>query len=131
MSYGGVDLEVDALVSTVANLIVVTTGVAAIDTLGAALEQVTLTPLVAERIAGALREALVLSDPLHRAELIARWQEAERSNVPFGRIVVDESAVHLGIEPIGAGALVSVLWRHVPALIWQLEVVAMPLRRQG
>ena len=79
MSYGGVDLEVDALVSTVANLIVVTTGVAAIDTLGAALEQVTLTPLVAERIAGALREALVLSDPLHRAELIARWQEAELS----------------------------------------------------
>lgn len=122
---------VDAVVATMANLVFVTTGPAACQTLGVLPEQVALTPIVALRIAEILRACLGSPTPGERSAQVEEWQAAERARIPGGRLVLDASAAHIGIEPLGAGTLVSVLWENVPALIWQLEAVAIPMRAQG
>lgn len=119
---------VDALVSSMANLIFVTTGPAACEALNLFPNQVALTPVVAERIAEVLRVVLQYPDVGTRAAIVEEWQMGELACVPGGRVEVDEHAVHVGIEPIGAGILVSVLWPHVPVLVWQLDQVARRMR---
>lgn len=112
---------VDALVSTMGGVVFVTTGQLACDRFGAAANQVALTPLVARRIAEILRATLGTPDLEERRALCAAWQEEENPHIPHGRVLLDQEAVHLGIEPLGAGFLVTVAWEHVPGLILQLE----------
>lgn len=124
-----VALPVDAVVSTMARLVFVTTGQAACHALGEFPSQVALTPVVAFRIAEVLRAIAQHSDLQMRAAIVAEWQADEMLHVPHGRVLVEQYAVRFGIEPIGAGALVSVLWEHVPAVIRHLEDYADLLRR--
>ncbi|MEO1697057.1 MAG: hypothetical protein AAFU73_07170 [Planctomycetota bacterium] len=121
------DWTVDTVVVTQANLVFLTTGPAACATLGLLPNQVALTPLVALRVADVLWRALEATDEFSRADVVREWQLEERVAVPHGRVVVEPRAAHIGIEPLGSGVLVSVLWEHVPALAWQLEAVARPL----
>ena len=112
---------VDALVSTMTGVVFVTTGQLACEALGTSLCQVAFTTRVARGIAALLRESLQESSLDGRQQLCAAWQAEEDTRVPSGRVLMDQRAVHLGIEPLGAGTLVTVMWEHVPALILQLE----------
>lgn len=115
---------VDAPVATMAGVVFVTTGQMACDAIGATPCQVALTPLVARRIAELLRACLVERSLEGRQQQCADWQAEEDRHVPSGRVVMDQLAAHIGIEPLGAGTLVSVQWEHVPGLILQLESAA-------
>lgn len=121
-------LPVDALVSSMAQVIFVTTGPAACATFGEAPVQIALTPMVAERMACALRDAAQYPDLGSRQALLELWQSQELQFMPHGRILASEAGVHVCIEPLGAGEYVGVRWEHVPALIWQLEWVVAELR---
>lgn len=123
------DVPVDALVSSVAGLVLVTTGHLAAEVLDEVPREVALTPLVAFRIAELLRVVVQYSDFGARARIAGLWQEEESPYMPQGRVVVEETCVRFGIEPIGAGALVAVLWEHVPAVISHLEHFAEAHRR--
>ena len=112
---------VDALVSTMSGVVFVTTGQTACETLGASPSQVAFTARVARSIAVLLRTSLEERSLDGRQQLRAVWQAEEDERVPSGRVTMDLRAVHLGIEPLGAGTLVTVMWEHVPALILQLE----------
>ena len=114
-------LPVDAVVSTMAQLIFVTTGQVACDEFDEFPTQVAFTPRVARRVAEVLRFTLQYPDLVTRQAIVAQWQAEEDPHVPHGRLLMDESAIRFGIEPIGAGALIVVGWAHVPALIYQLE----------
>lgn len=111
----------DALVAVQAGLIFVTTGQMACSQLGAALDQVALTSTVAWRIAAALREALQHSGMHERRVSVGVWSASEAASMPHGKIVVDDRFVQIGIEPLGAGARVTVAWEYVPGLIVSLE----------
>ncbi len=111
----------DALVAVQAGLIFVTTGQMACHQLGAELDQVALTPTVAWRIAEALRETLQHADMHERQLFIGVWSASEIAAMPHGIIALDERFVQVGIEPIGAGARVTVAWDFVPGLIVSLE----------
>lgn len=115
---------VDALVTTLAGVVFVTTGQHACDSLGEFPAQVALTPLVARRIAQALRDVLPYPGLEERLSVVAAWQAEELPHVPHGRLELDFLAVRFGIEPLGAGTLVAVRWEHVPGLILQLEAAA-------
>ena len=111
-----------------AQLVFVTTGQAACDEFDEFPVQVALTPVVACRVAEALRVTLEHSDLQTRAAIVAQWQADENPHLPHGRLVIDGKAVHIGIEPLGAGALITVGWAYVPALILQLEAAAARIR---
>ncbi len=112
---------VDAPVSTMSGVVFVTTGQIACETLGTSPCQVAFTTRVARSIAVLLRTSLQEPGLDGRQQLCAVWQAEEDARVPSGRVIMDQRAVHLGIEPLGAGTLVTVMWEHVPALILQLE----------
>ena len=110
----------DALVNVYSGLIFATTGELASHELNITPEQVALTPAVALRIAGVLREVLELEEHSEREAALGIWSSHEVALMPYGRVIMDESAVHFGIEPLGAGALVTVQWDHVPGLVASL-----------
>ena len=112
---------IDAPVSTMSGVVFVTTGQIACETLGASPSQVAFTARVARSIALLLRTSLQERSLDGRLRLCAAWQAEEDGRVPSGRVIMDDRAVHLGIEPLGAGTLVTVMWEHVPALVLQLE----------
>lgn len=112
---------VDAPVSTMSGVVFVTTGQTACETLGTSPCQVAFTARVARSIAALLRTSLQEPSLDGRQQLCAVWQAEEDARVPSGRVIMDQRAVHLGIEPLGAGTLVTVMWEHVPALVLQLE----------
>lgn len=112
---------VDAPVSTMSGVVFVTTGRIACESLGVSPDQVAFTTRVAQSIAVLLRTSLQERSLEGRQQLCAVWQVEEDARVPSGRVIMDQRAVHLGIEPLGAGTMVIVMWEHVPALILQLE----------
>ena len=112
---------VDAPVSTMSGVVFVTTGQIACETLGMSPCQVAFTARVARSIAVLLRTSLQEPSLDGRQQLCAAWQAEEDARVPSGRVIMDQRAVHLGIEPLGAGTLVTVMWEHVPALVLQFE----------
>jgi len=118
----------DAIVSGGGGLVFVTTGELACAALGAYPDQVALTPVVALRVAEVIRVVLQYPDLATRAAIVDEWQVGESLAVPHGRVLVDARAVHVGIEPLGAGTLVSVLWEHVPGFVWQVEYMARQLQ---
>ena len=122
------DYPVDAIVSSVASLVFVTTGQLAVDALDEIPGDVALTPIVALRITELLRVTLQYPDLGARQRIARLWQDEESPHVPHGRVVVEESCVRFGIEPIGAGALVAILWHHVPAAILHIEHFAQAHR---
>lgn len=118
----------DAIVAGGGGLVFVTTGGIACARLGAFPDQVALTPVVALRIGEVLRVVLQYPDLGSRVAILDEWRAGESLAVPHGRVVVDEAAAHVGIEPLGAGTLVSVLWEHVPGFVWQIEYMARQLQ---
>ena len=100
----------DALVAVQAGLIFVTTGPWACTELGADLDQVTLTPSVAWRITQALRECLQHPGLGERRIAIDVWSASEAVAMPHGQILLTDRFLQIGIEPIGAGARVTVGW---------------------
>ncbi|MEM9801978.1 MAG: hypothetical protein AAGA20_16750 [Planctomycetota bacterium] len=114
-------LQVDAAVGIAAKLVYVTTGPQASRRMGEDVMQVALTPVVAARIAEILKVVLQYADLIQRQEIVAAWSAGEATQFPQGRVEVDLLCVRIGIEPLGAGARVVVLWEHVPALVLQLE----------
>lgn len=114
-------LPTDALVSFQAGLVFATTGQVACNELGAELNQVALTPAVAWRIAAALREMLEYGGIEARRGILSLWHTHEVQAIPHGRILLDERAVQVGIEPLGAGVFVTVGWAFVPGFILALE----------
>ncbi len=114
----------DAIVSVYGGLIFATTGQMACYELNATAEQVALTPAVALRIAGVLREALAFGDLEKRQLALQVWTASEMAAMPHGRVLFEEAGVQFGIEPLGAGALVTVQWAYVPGLIASLENAA-------
>ncbi len=121
------DYPVDALVSSMASLIFVTTGHAACAALDEFPNQISLTPTVALRIAEVLRCLLQYPELGSRSALVDQWNEDEEPYIPHGRVLVDPQGARIGIEPLGAGVMVPALWEHVPALVLQLEQVAEQL----
>jgi hypothetical protein len=117
-------------VSSTGNLVFLTTGQQACDVLGESPSQLALTPVVALRIAEVLRVILQYPDLATRAAIVEEWQDGERPHVPHGCLAMDPMAVRVGIEPLGAGVLVAVMWEHVPALIVHLEHHASMLRQR-
>lgn len=111
----------DALVAVQAGLIFVTTGQMACYELSADLDQVALTPAVAWRIASALRDALQHSSIEERKISVGVWDASEKVAMPHGRIQLNDRLIQIGIEPLGAGARVTVGWDYVPGLIVSLE----------
>ena len=114
----------DALVTVYGGLVFATTGQMACYELNAPLDQVALTPAVALRIASILRETLNHGDIRERDLAVQVWSASEAAAMPHGRVVVAESHICFGIEPLGAGALVTVQWAYVPGLIVSLENAA-------
>ncbi|QDV06222.1 hypothetical protein Poly30_17290 [Planctomycetes bacterium Poly30] len=114
----------DAPVSVYSGLVFATTGQMACYELNAPLDQVALTPAVALRIAAVLRETLQYGDLRERDHAVQVWSASEAAAMPHGRVLVSESCIQFGIEPLGAGALVTVQWAYVPGLILALENAA-------
>ena len=121
----------DAVVVVAANLVYVSTGVQARSQLGETQTQVALTSVVAHRIAEILKVSLQYPDLATRQSLIEAWSSGEARQVPHGSVEIDMECVRIGIEPLGAGARVAILWQHVPALILCLEHYSRSLRRQS
>ena len=117
-------LPADAPVTVYGGLVFATTGQMACYELNAPLDQVALTPAVALRIATILRETLLYGDTRERDMAVQVWSASEAAAMPHGRVLVHEPCVQFGIEPIGAGALVTVQWAYVPGLIVALENAA-------
>lgn len=107
-----------------AQLIFVTTGEAACGEFNEFPVQVALTAVVARRIAEVLRVTLQHPDLETRQAIATQWQADEQPHVPHGRLLVSADAVRIGIEPLGAGALITVGWHYVPGFILQLEAAA-------
>ena len=124
-------LTTDAVVVVAANLVYVTTGTQACAHLRESATQVALTPVVAHRIAEILKVSLQYADLPTRQSLVEAWGAGEVTQVPHGSVQINMDSVRFGIEPLGAGARVAVLWQHVPALILCLEHYSSMLRRQG
>lgn len=117
-------LPVDAPVTVYGGLVFATTGPMACHELNAALDQVALTPSVALRIATALRETLDVAEIREREHAVEVWMASEAAAMPRGRVIVSDVGIQFGIEPLGAGALVTVQWVFVPGLIASLENAA-------
>jgi len=124
-------LTTDAVVVAAANLVYVTTGTQACAHLREYATQVALTPVVAYRIAEILKVSLQYADLPTRQSLVEAWGAGEATQVPHGSVQIDMQCVRFGIEPLGAGARVTVLWQHVPALILCLEHYSAALRRKS
>ncbi len=117
----------DALIGETAGLVFLTTGAAACEALDEVPVQVALTPMLAFRLSEILKAALQYPDHETRGALIEEWSAGERVSVPFAALDVDDRSVRVGIEPLGAGSRVAVLWEHVPGLTLQLAVTAKRL----
>lgn len=117
----------DALIGETGGLVFLTTGSAACEALDEVPVQVAITPMIAFRLAEILKVALQYPDRETRLKLIADWSETERAAVPHAVLEVDERCVRVGIEPLGAGCSVAVLWEHVPGLTFQLAEAAKRL----
>lgn len=115
---------VDAPVTVYGGLVFATTGPMACHELNAALDQVALTPSVALRIATVLRETLDVAEIREREHAVEVWMASEAAAMPRGRVIVSDVGIQFGIEPLGAGALVTVQWVFVPGLIASLENAA-------
>lgn len=111
----------DAIVSVMGGLVFVTTGQQACEQLGEYPTQVALTPVVAARISEVLKVILQYPDLPTRESIVAEWNQGEAGLVPHGRVLIDMTAVRFGIEPLGAGALVAVLWEAVPPLVITID----------
>jgi hypothetical protein len=118
---------VDASVGVAANLVYVTTGPAACLQLSEVQVQIAMTPIVATRVAQILRASLEYPDLVTRQSFVEAWASSERAQFPHGCVEIDAYSVRIGIEPIGCGARVAVLWQHIPALIVHLETCAQYL----
>lgn len=127
-SSAAAELPTDAIVSTMAHLVFVTTGQAACDEFGEFPVQVALTSVVARRIAEVLRVTLEHPDLESRQAIATQWQADEQPHLPHGRLLVGAKAVGIGIEPLGAGALITIGWNYVPAFILQLEAAVARIR---
>lgn len=121
------EYPIDAIVTVYGGLVFVTTGGFACTELDVAAEQLALTPAVAQRIAAVLRETLQHPDLRQRGLTVEVWSASEVSHMPHGRVWIDEQAIHFTIEPLGAGAHITVGWHHVPGLIVSLETCAHQL----
>ncbi|MEM8712909.1 MAG: hypothetical protein AAGG01_18310 [Planctomycetota bacterium] len=121
------DYPVDAIVTVYGGLVFVTTGGFACTELGVAAEQLAVTPAVALRIAAVLRDTLQHGDLRQRGLTVEVWSASEITHMPHGRVWIDEQAIHFTIEPLGAGAQITVGWLHVPGLILSLETAAQEL----
>lgn len=119
-----VELPADTLVAFQAGLIFVTTGQVACNELGADLDQIALTPAMAWRIAAVLRETLQQPELQGRSAVVEAWNAEEAASMPAGRIALNELCVQISIEPLGAGARVTVGWHYVAGLIVSLEGAA-------
>jgi hypothetical protein len=117
----------DALIGETGGLVFLTTGSCACEVLDEAPVQVALTPMIAFRLSEILKVALQYPDRETRLKLIADWSEAERVAVPHAVLDVDDRCIRVGIEPLGAGCSVAVLWEHVPGLTFQLADAARRL----
>lgn len=117
----------DALIGETGGLVFLTTGSAACEVLDEVPVQVALTPVIAFRLSEILKVALQYPDRETRLKLIADWTESERLAVPHATLDVDERCIRVGIEPLGAGCNVAVLWEHVPGLTFQLAEAARRL----
>ena len=118
-----VDYPKDTLVAFQAGLLFVTTGQDACN-LGAELDQIALTPALAWRIAAVLRATLEQADMHERSATVHAWNADEAAHMPHGLISLNEHFVQVGIEPLGAGARITVGWNYVPGLIVSLEGAA-------
>jgi hypothetical protein len=117
----------DALIGETGGLVFLTTGSAACGVLDEMPVQVALTPMLAFRLSEILKVALQYPDRETRQELIDKWSTGERVAVPYAALDVDERSIRVGIEPLGAGSRVAVLWEHVPGLTLQLAAAAKRL----
>lgn len=117
----------DALIGQTGGVVFLTTGAAACEALDEAPVQVALTPMIAFRLAEILKVTLQYSDRETRAKLVEEWSASERVAVPYAVLEVDDAGVRVGIEPLGAGSTVAVLWEHVPGLTLQLSDAARRL----
>ncbi|MEM9380290.1 MAG: hypothetical protein AAGB93_10115 [Planctomycetota bacterium] len=124
-------LTTDAAVGVAASLVYVTTGPKACEVLGETPTQVAMTSVIAGRIAEILKVSLQYPDLETRQSLVEAWMAGERAQVPYACVELDMGCVRIGIEPLGAGARVAILWEHVPALILCLEHYARAIRSRA
>jgi len=117
----------DAVIGETGGLVFLTTGSVACGALDEMPVQVALTPVIAHRLSEILKVALQYSDHETRRELIAEWSSRELVAVPHAVLEVDDRSVRIGIEPLGAGSRVAVLWEHVPGLTFYLAEAARRL----
>ena len=118
----------DALISESGGLVFLTTGAAACEVLNEAPVQVALTPMIALRLAEILKGTLQYGDRETRRSLVEDWAAGERLTVPYAVLEMTDFGLRIGIEPLGAGSTVPVLWEHVPGLTLQLADAARRLR---
>ena len=117
-------LAADAVIGGEGSVVFVTTGVEAGAAFGESPVQIALTPSIAFRVAEALKIALQEPDLETRQALLGEWAGREQQAMPHAVLEASERGVRVGIEPLGTGSTVPVLWRHVPALALQLDAAA-------
>ena len=114
----------DAVIGATGGGVFLTTGPAACEAFDEVPGQLAMTPMLAFRLAEILKVALQYPAHEPRRQLIEEWAANERLAVPHAVLEVGPEAVRVGIEPLGTGCTVPVLWRHVPALTLHLDAAA-------